>query len=139
MIPYLSERENAVEHINTICMRLFHSWCEYRSVTPLVYLLHCWPLMDSHPTTIRRLGDTLSELRKTHLETLDAEAVQVLFELADCVDEILSRASVPDRDGRSPSRQARKQFPVKTNVAARMRVTDAEAHATLAEAVYAAR
>jgi hypothetical protein len=139
MIPYLSERENAVEHINTICMHLFDSWCEHRSVTPLVYLLHCWPLMDSHPTTIRRLGDTLSELRKTHLETLDAETVQDLFELADCVDEVLLRASAPDRDGRSANGPACKQSLVKTNVPARMRVVDAEAHAALTEAVYATR
>jgi hypothetical protein len=103
MIPYLSERENAVEHINTICMHLFDSWCEHRSVTPLVYLLHCWPLMDSHPTTIRRLGDTLSELRKTHLEALDAETVQDLFELADCVDEVLLRASDDRLTGRHAS------------------------------------
>jgi hypothetical protein len=98
MIPYLSERENAVEQINSICMRLFDTWCEHRSVTPLVYLLHCWPLMDSEPASIRRLGETLWELRKTHTETIGAVPARALFELADWVDEILVHASVPERD-----------------------------------------
>jgi hypothetical protein len=59
MIPYLSERENAVEHIHTICLRLFDSWCENRNVIPLAYLMHCWPLINSGPISIRRLADTM--------------------------------------------------------------------------------
>jgi hypothetical protein len=106
MIPHLSERENAVERINSVCMRLFDLWCEHRSVTPLTYLLHCWPLMDSQPASIRRLRETLSELRKTHLETISAEAMQELFELADCADEILFQASVPERGARAIDRQS---------------------------------
>ena len=94
MIPRLSERENAVEQINAICMRLFDIWCQRRSTTALTYLLHCWPLMDSRPATIRRLDKTLSELRKTHLEAIDAEAERALLELTDRTDEILSGAAV---------------------------------------------
>jgi hypothetical protein len=97
MIPYLSERENAVEQINSICMRLFDTWCEHRSVTSLAYLLHCWPLTDSEPSSIRRLGETLWELRKTHDESLGGDVVRILLDLADWVDEILLHASAPKR------------------------------------------
>lgn len=97
MIPYLSGRENEVEYINSICLRLFDTWCEKRSVTPLGYLLHCWPLLDSKPQAIRRLGDTLRELRKSHPEALDRDASHALRELADCVDEILAYGTVPAR------------------------------------------
>ena len=97
MIPYLSERENEVEYINSMCLRLFDSWCESRSVTPLGYLLHCWPLVDSGPKAIRRLGETLRELRKSHADALDRDTSQVLRELADCVDEILVYGTVPER------------------------------------------
>ncbi|RDK00994.1 hypothetical protein [Paraburkholderia lacunae] len=97
MIPYLSGRENEVEYINSICLNLFDTWCENRSVTPLGYLLHCWPLLDSGPRAIRRLGDTLRELRKSHPETLNVKTSQALRELADCVDEILAFGLMPER------------------------------------------
>lgn len=97
MIPYLSERENAVEQINSICMHLFDTWCEHRCVTSLAYLLHCWPLTDSEPSTIRRLGETLWELRKAHAESLSGDVVRRLLDLADWVDEILLHAAAPRR------------------------------------------
>ena len=105
MIPRLSERENAVERINAICLRLFDIWCQRRSVTALTYLLHCWPLMDSRPATIRRLHKTLSELRRTHLETIDVEAEQALFELAVWTDEILLETTLPERSLRAANRE----------------------------------
>lgn len=101
MVPYLSERENAVEHINSICMCLFDTWCEQRRAQPLGYLLHCWPLMDSQPASIRRLRDTLSELRKMHVETISPEEVRALIELADRADEILLPASMPEHQLRA--------------------------------------
>jgi hypothetical protein len=101
MSPRLSERENAVEQINAICLRLFDIWCKSRSMTALTYLLHCWPLMDGRSATIRRLDKTLSELRKTKLETIDAEAAQALSELADWTGEILFEAPLSERDSRA--------------------------------------
>jgi hypothetical protein len=92
MIPYLSQRENEVEHINSICFRLFDIWCERRCITPLGYLLHCWPLVDSGPKAIRRVGETLRELRKSHHTELDGDVAAMLRELADCVDDLLLRA-----------------------------------------------
>ena len=105
MISRQSGRENAVEQINAICLRLFDIWCQRRSMTALTYLLHCWPLMDSRPATIRRLEKTLSELRRTHLEAIDAEAEQALFKLADWTDEILLEAPLPERGLRAANRE----------------------------------
>jgi hypothetical protein len=93
MFPYLSERENAVEQINSICMHLFDTWCEQRNVTSLAYLLHCWPLTDSEPASI---GETLWELRKTHSEMLGGAVERTLLNVADLVDEVLLHASIPD-------------------------------------------
>jgi len=95
MIPYLSQRENEVEHINSICFRLFDIWCERRCVTPLGYLMHCWPLVDSGPKAVRRVGETLRELRKWHQAELDSDVAAMLRELSDCVDEVLLRV-VPE-------------------------------------------
>ncbi len=92
MISYPSQRETEVEHINSICFRLFDIWCERRSITPLGYLMHCWPLVDSGPKAIRRVGETLRELRKSHPMELDGEATAMLRELAECVDALLLRA-----------------------------------------------
>jgi len=90
MILYLSERENSVEQIDVLCKRLFDAWCEARSVMPLSYLLKGWPLRDSEPTTIRRLGNVLRELRKHRPDALAAETLANLYELSDCIDEFLA-------------------------------------------------
>ena len=91
MISYLSERENYVEQINAICLRLFDTWCETRNVTPLAYLMHCWPMTDSGPAAIRRLGETMRELRRNHTKACDAHGFQALCEMADLIDELVGR------------------------------------------------
>jgi hypothetical protein len=94
-----SEREQAVEHINGICLRLFDSWCETRSVTPLVYLMHCWPLLDSGTTSLMRLVETLTELKTYHPETLDQGLSPWLAELVECTNEVL--VYLPERTRRT--------------------------------------
>jgi hypothetical protein len=89
MVPYLSERENAVEHINAKCIHLFDLWCESRSVVPLTYLLKGWPLTNSDPEAIRRLGNALRDLRRHHLHDTNAASFQELCELSDCVEDLL--------------------------------------------------
>jgi hypothetical protein len=91
MIAYLSERENVVEQVNSICLQLFDTWCETRSVTPLAYLMHCWPMIDSTPTAIRRLGETLHNLRRYHAGQLDEYGFQALCEIADLLDDLIER------------------------------------------------
>lgn len=93
MISYLSQRENDVEQINSICLRLFDNWCETRSVTPLAYLMHCWPMCDSGPASLRRLGETMHELRRHHADQLDASGFQTLCQMADLIDDLVGRAT----------------------------------------------
>jgi hypothetical protein len=93
MIAYLSERENVVEQINSICRRLFDTWCEKRSVTSLAYLMHGWPLPDSTPNVIRRLGETMRELRRYHANQLNESDFHSLCELADLIDELIERST----------------------------------------------
>lgn len=96
MVPYLSERENAVEHVNAICSRLFDLWCEKRSVIPLTYLLQGWPLMNSDPAALRRLGNALRDLRRHPLfETSNAASFQELCELSDCVEDLTDQCTTP--------------------------------------------
>ncbi|TDN63544.1 hypothetical protein B0G77_7215 [Paraburkholderia sp. BL10I2N1] len=97
MVPYLSERENAVEHINTMCSRLFDLWCERRSIMPLTFLLRGWPLVSSDPEPLRRLGNAIRDLRRQHLHELSADAFQQLCELSDCVEDLLALWSVTNR------------------------------------------
>lgn len=70
MMGYLSERENVIEQIDAMCLRLFGTWCETRSVTLLAYLMHCWPLVDSTPNALRRLGETMHDLRRNHADRI---------------------------------------------------------------------
>ncbi|CAB3810552.1 hypothetical protein LMG27177_07286 [Paraburkholderia fynbosensis] len=76
MVPHLSEREDSIEHINAMCLHLFHLWCETRSVVPLTYLLRAWPLMNSDPETLRRLGTALRDLRRQHLHDFNDGSFQ---------------------------------------------------------------
>jgi hypothetical protein len=94
MIAYLSERENVVEQVNGICISLFDTWCETREVTALAYLMHCWPMIDSTPQTIRRLGETMRDLRRHHSEQLDQYSFQVLSEMADLIDDLTERPTL---------------------------------------------
>lgn len=91
MIAYMSERENVVEQVNTICMHLFDTWCEARSLTPLAYLMHCWPLVDSTPSALRRLGHTMRDLRLHHRDQLDSKGFHLLCEMADLIEELTER------------------------------------------------
>ncbi|TKC92310.1 hypothetical protein FAZ69_01070 [Trinickia terrae] len=98
MIVHLHEREEAVEQINSICLRLFDLWCEKRCVTPLAYLMHCWPLLDTGGASIRRLVDTMDELCKFHPdEVLEHDLWLPLHELAARADDLLVRHPEPSR------------------------------------------
>jgi hypothetical protein len=100
MITYLSEREYVVEQIDAICLRLFDAWCESRNVTPLAYLMHCWPMINSTPHAVRRLGETMRDLRRYHADHLDDDDFQTLCEMADLIDELIER---PARTVRLPA------------------------------------
>ncbi|MEX3788701.1 hypothetical protein FSB08_37280 [Paraburkholderia sp. JPY432] len=94
MMGYLSERENVVEQIDSICLRLFDAWCEARSVKSLAYLMHCWPLIDSTPNALKRLGETMRELRRNHAEQINEYDFRALCEVADLIDELTEPRAV---------------------------------------------
>jgi hypothetical protein len=37
------------KRVDDLCIALFDRWCERREITPLIYLLHAWPLFPSNP------------------------------------------------------------------------------------------
>ncbi|KAA1004052.1 hypothetical protein FVF58_33490 [Paraburkholderia panacisoli] len=94
MIPYLSERENSIEQVNEMCLHLFDLWCESRSVVPLTHLLRGWPLTNSEPEALRRLGNALRDLRRQHLHDAKSHWSQELCELSDCVEDLLALSSL---------------------------------------------
>ena len=59
------------KQVDDLCIALFDRWCERREVTPLIYLLHAWPLFPSNPHPVKRLKAALSDLSTFHTETLD--------------------------------------------------------------------
>ncbi|MPW22621.1 hypothetical protein GCT13_38875 [Paraburkholderia sp. CNPSo 3157] len=90
-MAYLSERENNVEQINLICLRMFDTWCKARNVTALTYLMHCWPMIDSTPAALRCLGETMRKLRRYHTDQLDENGFRALCEMADMIDDLIER------------------------------------------------
>jgi hypothetical protein len=59
------------KQVDDLCIALFDRWCERREITPLIYLLHAWPLFPSNPYPVKRLGAALRDLSTFHTETLD--------------------------------------------------------------------
>jgi hypothetical protein len=89
MTPSLRGQEKTVEQINGICTRLFEQWCEIRGVTPLAYLMHCWPMIEVTPIALRRVSETMQDLRRYHADQLDADCYLALCELGDLIDNLL--------------------------------------------------
>ena len=69
---------NSLENINSLCILLFDSWCERRSVIPLAYLMHAWPILQAAPLVMTRLLNTLRELRQFHPDLLSDDEHQVI-------------------------------------------------------------
>ncbi|MEX3846331.1 hypothetical protein [Paraburkholderia sp. BR10882] len=97
MISEWGDRKARVQDVNSICMRLFDTWCESRNLMPLAYLMHCWPLPDSRAGTIRRLQESMKDLRRNHADKLDLYALSALGELARTLDELIDRAEISAR------------------------------------------
>ncbi|WP_114811116.1 hypothetical protein [Paraburkholderia kururiensis] len=97
MSSLLSEREALYQRIERACMCLFDTWCETRSVAPLTYLLHCWPLADGSARAIRRMRDTLRELQGSHPDSLAPSAAATLATLICYLDEALVEGSVAEQ------------------------------------------
>jgi hypothetical protein len=89
MCGHSEDHEHVFERLNSACQRLFETWCESRSVIPLGYLLHCWPLPDKGHASVKRLADGLRELGRTDPDALGGRIWPILCELALCIDEIV--------------------------------------------------
>jgi hypothetical protein len=59
------------KRVDDLCIALFDRWCERREITPLIYLLHAWPLFSFNSHPVKRLGAVLFDLSTFHTETLD--------------------------------------------------------------------
>ncbi|MFM0406619.1 MULTISPECIES: hypothetical protein [Burkholderiaceae] len=105
MNGHSESREIAVEFLDTACERLFDIWCESRSVIPLSYLLHCWPLPDRGYASVKRLSDGLRELRMSNPHALGGRIRPILAEVTSCIDEILQypRICLPRAVNDSPA------------------------------------
>jgi hypothetical protein len=91
----MQDRKAQIEEADTLCLRLFDTWCETRSLTPLAYLMHGWPLRNTGIDRLRRLQETLKDLRAYHEDQLDSEALSMLDALFVCLDAVIDRSQPP--------------------------------------------
>lgn len=73
-----------MEETNRLCMHLFDSWCARRSVIPLSFLMHAWPVLKATPLARAHLLNTLKELRKFHPDSLteaDHQVIELVLEI----------------------------------------------------------
>jgi hypothetical protein len=69
--------------IEEVCQSLFDRWCERRNVVALAYLMHAWPLLVSGPHMVKRLLQSLRELKEHHAESLLGEEHTLLRLILD--------------------------------------------------------
>jgi hypothetical protein len=67
-----------LDEINRLCTHLFDIWCERRSVIPLAFLMHAWPILKTATLARTHLLNTLQELRQLHPDSLTEEDHQVI-------------------------------------------------------------
>ncbi|BCG05483.1 hypothetical protein PPGU19_100510 (plasmid) [Paraburkholderia sp. PGU19] len=66
------------KQVDDLCILLFDRWCERREITPLLYLLHAWPLLPSTPHPVRLVCSALRDLSRFHREVLDNEDQELI-------------------------------------------------------------
>lgn len=82
----MSDKTNEIEHL---CLQLFDRWCKQRSVIPLAYLMHAWPVCVSDTWARVRLLSTLRELRQFHscsLQPDDHQAIERFVMIHECIE-----------------------------------------------------
>ncbi|MFP6561835.1 hypothetical protein WJ542_26540 [Paraburkholderia sp. B3] len=87
------DRKERVDEVETLCLRLFDAWCESRSLVPLTYLMHCWPMPHRCAGAMRRLYETVTDLRRYHSDWLDMQTSATLGELCECLGRLVDDAS----------------------------------------------
>jgi len=76
-------RVHGLAFIDEICQSLFDRWCERRNVVALAYLMHAWPLLIGGPHIVKRLLQSLRELKEHHSELLSWEERAMLRLILD--------------------------------------------------------
>ncbi|AMV48354.1 hypothetical protein ATN79_47735 [Paraburkholderia caribensis] len=71
------------DELEKICLFLFDSWCETRSVLPMVYLLHAWPVLDQDEKGRRRLASALRDLARFHPEAINTDDLSRIERIAE--------------------------------------------------------
>ena len=89
----LFNHRTASEQIEGICLRLFDTWCETRNLTPLAFLMHCWPLITVETSSLKHLSDTLGELRRSHGAAVGDNEAGLLLELEERIEEMRLHAT----------------------------------------------
>jgi hypothetical protein len=92
---YPGSRKEQVDEVETLCLRLFDAWCESRSLMPLTYLMHCWPMPHRCAGAIRRLHETITDLRHYHADWLDVHTSATLGELCECLGRLIEGEQAP--------------------------------------------
>jgi hypothetical protein len=67
--------------LHELCLRLFDTWCEKRSVIPLAYLMHVWPVSGSGADARSRVLCALGDLQKWHADALSQEEHRMIGRL----------------------------------------------------------
>ncbi|MBP0588303.1 hypothetical protein J8I87_00910 [Paraburkholderia sp. LEh10] len=75
------------KQVDDLCIVLFDRWCERREITPLLYLLHAWPLLPSTPHPVRLVCSALRDLSRFHREALDNEDQELIASVLALADD----------------------------------------------------
>jgi hypothetical protein len=80
------------KEMDRLCLVLFDSWCECRSVIPLAYLMYAWPILVGDLYAVTRLLSAMQELRQFHPEALLPDDHDVMERLQTIHDRAVNRA-----------------------------------------------
>jgi hypothetical protein len=78
---FCPEVVDGTNEMEDLCLQLFDRWCGQRSIVPLTYLMHAWPIYMNDSRARDRLVGTLRELPQFHsteLSTGDHQAIERL-------------------------------------------------------------
>ncbi|WP_027797404.1 hypothetical protein [Paraburkholderia acidipaludis] len=103
MDSWLLDRKERVDEVETLCLRLFDAWCESRSLMPLTYLMHGWPMPHCCAGAMRHLYETITDLRHYHADWLDAHTSATLGELCECLGRLVDGEPAMSRLAGAPA------------------------------------
>jgi len=89
MFRVKDEVSEVAAEIENLCGTLFDRLCEKRSVVPLAYLMHSWPLATPTPPRIRRLSSVLRDLMNSHCEALDVDDRQLILTVVTMANQLI--------------------------------------------------